>query len=83
MISVDKFDNSLNGGGGGTIMAPMNRFFNTAGPCAPGKHDLLDACGATEGWLVIFDRRPRRPWSSRVFWRTVKPGPRAIHVVGA
>ena len=43
----------------------------------------MDACGAKEGWLVIFDRRPRRPWSRRIFWRTVKSGPRTIHVVGA
>ena len=41
------------------------------------------ACGATEGWLVIFDRRPRHPWSRRIFWRTVKSGARTIHVVGA
>jgi hypothetical protein len=64
-------------------MAPMNRFFNTAGPCVPGKHYLLDACGAQEGWLAIFDRRPRRPWSRRLFWRTVKSGARTSHVVGA
>ena len=24
-------------------MEAMNRFFNTAGPCVPGKHYLLDA----------------------------------------
>ena len=45
--------------------------------------EYMDACGAVEGWLVIFDRRPRRPWSRRIFWRTVKSGPRTIHVVGA
>ena len=45
--------------------------------------EYMDACGAKEGWLVIFDRRPRRPWSRRIFWRTVKSGPRTIHVVGA
>jgi len=45
--------------------------------------EYMDACGAIEGWLVIFDRRPRRPWSRRIFWRTVKSGPRTIHVVGA
>ena len=45
--------------------------------------EYMDACGAKEGWLVIFDRRPRRSWSRRIFWRTVKSGPRTIHVVGA
>lgn len=45
--------------------------------------EYMDACGATEGWLVIFDRRPRRSWSRRIFWRTVKSGTRTIHVVGA
>jgi hypothetical protein len=43
----------------------------------------MDACGATEGWLVIFDRRPRRPWKQRIFWRTVERDGRTIHVVGA
>ena len=45
--------------------------------------EYMDACGAVEGWLVIFDRRPRRSWSRRITWRTVKSGPRTIHVVGA
>ncbi len=43
----------------------------------------MDACGAKEGWLVIFDRRPKRSWKLRIFWRTVQRDGRTIHVVGA
>ncbi len=42
----------------------------------------MDACGAQEGWLVIFDRRPERSWDERIFWRTVAHEGRTIHVVG-
>ena len=45
--------------------------------------EYMDVCGAQEGWLVIFDRRPRRSWRQRIFWKTVKSGGREIHVVGA
>ncbi len=45
--------------------------------------EYMDACGANEGWLVIFDRRPERTWDERIFWRTFEPGGRTIHVVGA
>ncbi len=45
--------------------------------------DYMDTCGAKEGWLVIFDRRPERPWDERIFWRTVQRDGRTIHVVGA
>jgi hypothetical protein len=43
----------------------------------------MDACGAKEGWLVIFDRRPARPWDERITWRTVQCDTRTIHIVGA
>ncbi len=45
--------------------------------------EYMDACGATEGWLVIFDRRPDRAWDERIFWRTVARDARTIHIVGA
>ncbi len=45
--------------------------------------EYMDACGAKEGWLVIFDRRPDRTWDERIFWHTAARGARAIHVVGA
>jgi hypothetical protein len=42
----------------------------------------MDRCGASEGWLVIFDRRPRRSWKQRISWKTVTAEARTIHVVG-
>jgi hypothetical protein len=41
----------------------------------------MDACGAREGWLVIFDRRPDIPWDQRIGWKTVEHGGRTIHIV--
>jgi hypothetical protein len=45
--------------------------------------EYMDSCGAKEGWLVIFDRRPERPWDERITWRTAQSGTRTIHIVGA
>ena len=45
--------------------------------------EYMDSCGAKEGWLVIFDRRPARPWDERITWRTVQCDTRTIHIVGA
>jgi RecB family endonuclease NucS len=42
----------------------------------------LDACGAREGWLVIFDRRPDIPWDQRIGWKTVAQDGRTLHIVG-
>jgi hypothetical protein len=44
--------------------------------------EYMDACGAREGWLVIFDRRPDIPWDQRIGWSTVQSGGRTIHIVG-
>ncbi len=42
-----------------------------------------DACGVREGWLVLFDRRPKRPWSKRLFWQTQRDtAGRTLHLVG-
>ncbi len=45
--------------------------------------EYMDVCGATEGWLVIFDRRPERSWDERITWRTAQCGTHTIHIVGA
>jgi len=29
--------------------------------------DYMDRCGADEGHLVIFDRRPKRKWAEKIF----------------
>ncbi len=42
----------------------------------------LEALGLSEGWLVVFDLRAKRPWSRRLFTKTVKHDGRKIHVVG-
>jgi hypothetical protein len=43
----------------------------------------MDTFGAKEGWLVIFDRSPKKPWSKKITWSTEKvAGGRIIHVVG-
>jgi hypothetical protein len=42
----------------------------------------MDACGAREGWLVIFDRRPDIPWDQRIGWKTVAQDGRTLHIVG-
>jgi hypothetical protein len=42
----------------------------------------MDACGAPEGWLVIFDRRPDILWDQRIGWRTLAQDDRTIHIVG-
>ncbi len=41
----------------------------------------MDTCAASEGWLVIFDRRPDICWDERIGWNTVEHDGRTIHVV--
>lgn len=43
----------------------------------------MDTLGATEGWLVLFDRQSGRSWDKRLTWETVAQDGRTIHVVGA
>jgi hypothetical protein len=43
--------------------------------------EYMDTCGATEGWLVIFDQRRELPWDERIGWKTVKTDARTIHIV--
>ena len=42
----------------------------------------LDRCGAGEGHLVIFDRRPQRSWEEKLFRRTETVRGRVIEVWG-
>ena len=40
-------------------------------------------CGAAEGWLVIFDRKPGKSWDEKITWATEAiPDGKTIHVVG-
>jgi hypothetical protein len=43
----------------------------------------MDRCGAKEGWLVIFDRDPQKPWEEKIAWTTESlPDGKVVHVVG-
>ena len=43
----------------------------------------MTRCGAMEGWLVIFDRNPKKSWDEVITWSTeTRPDGRIIHVVG-
>ncbi|MBI2925233.1 MAG: ATP-binding protein [Verrucomicrobia bacterium] len=44
--------------------------------------EYMDRCGAGEGHLVLFDRRPRRSWRERIFRRVRRSGARKITVWG-
>jgi len=41
--------------------------------------ETLD-CG--EGWLVVFDRRKKPSWKSKLFWKTETVDGKVIHIVG-
>jgi hypothetical protein len=42
----------------------------------------MERLGCTEGWLVVFDRRPEIAWDTKVFWETRAVGEQRVHVVG-
>jgi len=42
----------------------------------------MESLGCHEGWLVIFDRRVKPSWKSRLFWKTVEVDQHTIHAVG-
>jgi hypothetical protein len=45
--------------------------------------EYMDAFGAKVGWLLIFDRNPKKPWSKKITWSTEKLADgKIIHVVG-
>jgi hypothetical protein len=42
----------------------------------------MDKCGATEGWLVVFDKDFGKPWDKKLSWETIDHEGKTIHVVG-
>ena len=44
----------------------------------------MQRLGCTEGWLLVFDRRPETeiPWSKKIFWREEQIATHTIAVVG-
>ena len=44
--------------------------------------EYMDTLGCDEGWLVVFDRRKKTSWKSKLFWKTTTAENRIIHVAG-
>ncbi len=44
--------------------------------------DYMDKLGCAEGWLIVFDRRKKPPWSKKIFWKTHKMEDKTIHIIG-
>ncbi len=44
--------------------------------------EYLDRCGAAEGHLILFDRRPQRTWEEKLFCRQEQHAARSITVWG-
>jgi hypothetical protein len=44
--------------------------------------DYMDTLGCKTGWLVVFDRRKKPSWKSRLFWKTDRTDGKDIHIVG-
>ncbi|MDJ0839037.1 MAG: AAA-like domain-containing protein [Acidobacteriota bacterium] len=44
--------------------------------------DYLDTLGLKEGWLILFDRDPNKPWEEKITWNTESRRGKAIHIVG-
>jgi AAA-like domain len=44
--------------------------------------DYMDTLGCDKGWLVVFDRRKKRSWKSKLFWKTGKTDNKEIYIVG-
>jgi hypothetical protein len=42
----------------------------------------MDICGASEGWLVIFDKNPKTSWKNKIFWETIQRADDTVHIVG-
>ena len=45
-------------------------------------HAYMDRCSASEGHLVVFDRKPDRPWEEKIFVQEEKYGGKKITVWG-
>ena len=44
--------------------------------------DYMEKLGSIEGWLIVFDRRKKTPWSEKIFWKTQEVKGKTIHIVG-
>jgi len=44
--------------------------------------DYMDTLGCDEGWLVVFDRRKKQSWKSRLFRKTGRIENRTVHIIG-
>ncbi len=44
--------------------------------------DYMESLGCHEGWLVVFDRRKKPSWKSKLFWKTESVDEKVIHIVG-
>jgi len=42
----------------------------------------MDKVGSDTGWLVVFDRDPKKPWSKKIYTRVEKAGGKKVTVVG-
>ena len=49
----------------------------------PQTADYADRCGANEAHIVVFDRRPNKPWSKRIWRKTATQGNWTLGVWGA
>ena len=49
----------------------------------PQTADYADRCGANEAHIVVFDRRPNKPWSKRIWRKTATQGDWTLGVWGA
>ena len=49
----------------------------------PQTADYADRCGADEAHIVVFDRRPNKPWSKRIWRKTATQGDWTLGVWGA
>ena len=44
--------------------------------------EYMDKLGCQEGWLIVFDRRKKVSWETKIFWQTETEAEKTIHLVG-
>ncbi|MCX7048757.1 MAG: AAA-like domain-containing protein [Candidatus Sumerlaeota bacterium] len=65
------------------IEIKVRRDAKTVGEGIEQLRGYMDTIGAREGWLILFDRRPKISWRQKISWKTHKlSGGIAIHCVG-
>ncbi|MDR1039576.1 MAG: ATP-binding protein, partial [Deltaproteobacteria bacterium] len=42
----------------------------------------MDKCGSSSGWLVVFDRDFRKPWSEKITWDIMDQEGKSIRLAG-